>query len=98
MHWWQDRTDTKRVIQQERENVKRRGENHIFWQLELALAVITRDGSGGEGGIRQNKASPRKTKAPLSRKKNPERKELQNESEHKLPQLSLQEWVCLLVK
>lgn len=54
-----------------RENEKRR-DNHVFWQLGLALVVIRREGSERERGIRRNKASPRKRKAPLWEKKEEE--------------------------
>lgn len=59
------KTDRKRARQQERERMRKGEEKYVFWQLGLALVVIRREGSEREREIRQNKASPRKTKAPL---------------------------------
>lgn len=53
-----------------RERVRRQKQRKIesFWQLGLALVVIRKIGNEKEREIRQNKASPRKRKAPLYEK------------------------------
>lgn len=57
---------TEAGLDSKKENERaRERENQVFWQLELALVVIRREGSEKERGIWQNKASPRKRKAPL---------------------------------
>lgn len=71
MCFWTRQTQRKRGVARKREDGKKRG-NHIFWQLGLALAVIRRGSGRRERGIRQNKASSRKTKAPLQGKKHEE--------------------------
>ena len=60
---WEDRQKESKTARK-RENERKR-KKHVFWQLGLALVVIRRRGSERERGIKQNKASPRKRKAPL---------------------------------